>query len=900
MSLHPGDGGAPAPAPVPVEEAPPRRKVLLVDAPETRVRRPSDLLALLGCLLGIAVVLLLAVYAHATTQGVTTDVQSVVADVLRQVLLIPVTVLEGFVSFIVPLIVLVDRIVRRSWRSALEALATGIVAILLADGALWLLHHVAPTEITRGLTITTAGATVIALNVYIAGLSGLLTAVGDRSHSRMLRWTWNLLWVVLGLSVVQGDQTLPGALVAVLLGRAAGLAMRYASGVLHERATGAYLVRGLRRAGIDPVTVVRMDPVLAGTTAQAWTVTSSSPIGYTERLREPSQTPPPVEDTAENNGQAGTTAQEQQPPLPDPAAASGEQDTIEPDPTTDTAAVLQRASSSASRTLDVESAHRLYAIWDAEGRRLDVTVLDGDRHVVGVISSVWDSIRLRGLDRRPATSLREAANRAALMSLATRDAGVRTPELVGITESRDSVIIVTEHIAQARRLSELRPDELDDDLLDALWSQVQAAHAKGLAHHDITAEAVLVDAARDVWLVDWENGEIISTELSRRIDLAQLLAMLATLVGTERALSSAARMLTRDQLASIAPLLQPVAMPSSTRAAARRETLATLRGELVSLIPTADVAPLQIGRFSPRTVITVTVAVVAVWALLSWMNFEEVAEAVTSANPVWIVVAFAFGLLTYLGSAMSLEAFSPERLGLWRTLLVQVAASVVSLVAPAGIGPAALNLRFLNKQRIAMPLAVASVGLMQVSQFITTVLLLIAVALVTGSAGTLSAPSGAVLLAVGLVVLAIGLVLLIPKLRTWTWSRVEPTLRQVWPRLVWVVSNPSRLLLGITGNLVMTAGFVAAFGASLAAFGHSLPLTNLAITFLAANSIGAAVPSPGGIGPVEAALTTGLTLAGIPAGTAVSVAILFRVLTFWGRVPLGWGALRYLQRKELL
>ncbi|GAA4427178.1 hypothetical protein GCM10023169_26800 [Georgenia halophila] len=893
MSLHPGDRGAPAPARVPVEDVPPRREVLLVDAPETRVRRPSDLLALLACLLGIAFVLTLAVYAHATTQGVTEDVQSVVTDVLRQVLLLPVTVLEGLVSFFVPLVVLVDRVVRRSWRSALEALATGVVAVLLAAGALWLLDNVAPAALSQGLTITSEGDTVIALNVYIAGLTGVLTAVGDRSHNRLLRWSWNLLWVVLGLSVVQGDQTLPGAIVAVLLGRAAGLGMRYASGVLHERATGLHLVRGLRRAGLDPVTVVRMDPVLSGTYAQAWRISSASPIGYTERLREPSQRA--TTDAGSRSSEDGA---------PDLLATTKQPenvaDAVVPDPTVEPGQVLQEASSSAAKTLDVESAHRLYAIWDADGRRHDVTVLDGDRHVVGVLSSLWDSVRLRGLDRRPATNLREAANRAALMSLATRDAGVRTPELVGITESRDSVIIVTEHVAGARRLTELSPQELDDRLLDQVWSQVQSAHAKGLAHHDLHADAVVVDARGDAWVLDWENGEIISSEVSRRMDLAQLLAMLAVLVGTERALSSAARMLTRDQLASIAPLLQPVAMPSPTRTAAKREMLAALRGELVSLIPTADVAPLQLARFAPRTVITLTVAVVAVWALLSWMNFEEVADAVTSASPVWIVVAFVFGLLTYAGSAMTLEAFAPEKLGLWRTTLVQVAASVISLVAPAGIGPAALNLRFLNKRRIATPMAVATVGLVQVSQLITTVLLLVAVALVTGSAGTLSAPSGSVVIAVGLVLLAVSVMLLVPSLRAWVWRRVAPTLRQVWPRVVWVGSNPGRLLMGIAGNLIMTVGYVAAFGASLAAFGYTLPVTNLAITYLAANSIGAAVPSPGGIGPVEAALTTGLTLAGIPAGSAVSVAILFRVLTFWGRAPLGWAALRHLQRKESL
>lgn len=279
MSQHPGESGSAAPSRP--DDASPRRQVLLVDAPLTRVRRPADLVALVIAVLAIVFVLLLAVYGNATTQGVTEDVQSAVANVLRQVLLLPVTVLEGLVTFFLPIVVLVDRVMRRSWRSALEALATGLVAALLAQGALLVLDTIGPSPLSSGLTITSEGSRVIAMTPYAAGLAGLLTAVGDRSHHRLLRWSWSLLWVVLGLAIVQGDQTLPGALVAVLLGRVAGLAMRYASGVLHERATGLSLVRGLRRAGIDAVTVVRVDHLPGDAAARSWLVTTSSPIGYT-------------------------------------------------------------------------------------------------------------------------------------------------------------------------------------------------------------------------------------------------------------------------------------------------------------------------------------------------------------------------------------------------------------------------------------------------------------------------------------------------------------------------------------------------------------------------------------------------------------------------------------------
>src|SRR5699024_10250103 len=126
---------------------------------------------------------------------------------------------------------------------------------------------------------------------------------------------------------------------------------------------------------------------------------------------------------------------------------------------------------------------------------------------------------------------------------------------------------------------------------------------------------------------------------------------------------------------------------------------------------------------------------------------------------------------------------------------------VVALVAPAGVGPAALNLRFLNRQRVATPLAVATVALVQVSQFVTTVLLLVAMALLTGSAGTLSLPSGAVNVVGLIAVIALVVLLVVPPARNWLWRKVSPTLRQVWPRVLWVVGNPSRLFMGLGGNV---------------------------------------------------------------------------------------------------
>lgn len=896
------DGAGDSPPPVGV----PRRQVRILDLPITRVRRPSDLVQLLLSAVGIALVLILSVYAYGTTTGVTRDVQSALDPLIRSVLLVPVNVIEGLLTLILPVLVIVAQLMRRNVRGVGEAVAASAAAFLLASLVVVLLSEFgAGTEIAHVLLRLRDGAWVITITPTVAALAGLLTAVGTRGRRRVVATSWNLLWISLGLSVITGDTTLVGAVVAVLIGRIAGLGMRYASGVLSERAHGTAMVDGIRRAGVEPLAVIRVGNATQDAALQPQTATIPISSGY-------STTSPRA------GGAVGGTNQELPQTIPAVSGADAstpattETSAATKTPGTETAVSAHRAARGvpASATVATERAgqNRVYAVIAADGSRWDAVLLDGDRQVIGLLASFWSVLRLRGLERRAAVSLKQAAERAALMYYAATAAGVNSPGLHGIAEADDSVLLIGEHIQGARSVGSIEPAEITEEVMAQVWEQLLIAHGAGLAHRNISAETVLLalsgPRSGEVWLNGWEQGEIASSALARRVDRAQLLTAFALHVGADRAVAAARRVLEADQLAEIAPLLQPVAFPPETRAAARsnRETLATLRSAMLEFIPTGgEIQPIRLSRFSARTVLTLTIAVIAVWVLVTTMNFAQVREVVADANPAWMIVAFGFGLLTYLGGAIGLVAFSPERLGLWRTTLVQVAASVITLVAPAGVGPAALNLRFMQRKGVKTSMALATVTLLQLSQFVTTVLLVIAVALLSGSTGAWQQlPSLAIVVTLALVTAIAGIVLLVPAVRAWLVRRALPTWRQVWPRVVWVFGQPRRLLLGIAGNLLMTIGFIVAFGAALQALGQTLPLTTLVIVFLTGNTVGSAIPTPGGIGTVELALSTTLRTAGIATAAAASSAVLFRLLTFWIRVPLGWVALRYLQRKEAL
>ena len=924
-------GVAPAPGPTPHDPTAPCSTTLLVDTTAHRLRRTEDLLDLTLTLLGIGAVLILAIYARQTTTGVTQDVQNALAVVLRRILVFPLQTIEGLVTFIVPLAVLLDRVLRRSWRSLGQAVLSGIAGHLVAVAAMTGLVVWGPTALVMGLTVTASGTAQLGVSTVFASMAGLLTAAGDRNSSTVMRSGWGALWAVLGMAVLRGALTLPGAVLSLLLGRVVGLLVRYVFGVEDRRAHGVTLVRALRRAGIDAVRVVRMD---RAPEARAWVVTTDAPLGYTEQVREqvreaplasaastdvvdgvPTdprtavETPPPAHPVGGVADPAGSPAAE---PSTSPASTSGTESATEPaaaDPVgantirpatdVDLAAVLAEASSEAL-SQERASVHRMYAVWDSAGERRNVTLLDADRQVAGFLSNIWDQIRVRGLSPTRDLSLRPAAEHAALMTMEARRARVRTPGLLGMAEAAESVLMVTDHVVGARSIQDLGT-EVDDNVLDQLWGQLQRAHAAGLAHGSIDASSVVVDEAGQLWLLDWASGETISSELSRRVDLAQALALTALAVGAERAIDAASRSLTTAQLASIAPMLQRVVLPRQTREVmgrrgANRQVLQDLRDALVALTPTADAEPARLNRFSTRTVLMAVVALVAVWTLLAQMDFQQVSTAVSQANVWWMLAALVFSVATYVGAGLTLVAFSPERLSLWRSTEVHLASAVVSLVAPAGVGGAAINLRFLNRKGVPTAVGVATVALVQVVQFVVTVVLLVVLAAMTGQSTGLTLPSGWMLVAAGAIVVVAAVVLVVPRARGWTWAKIEPTYRQVWPRLVWVMSNPVRLALGVGGALMLSLSYILSFSASLWAFGYTVPFAVLAITYLASNTVGSIVPSPGGIGPVELALTAGLVAAGVPYGVALSTAIVYRLVTFWIPIPVGWLSLQRLQK----
>jgi uncharacterized membrane protein YbhN (UPF0104 family) len=65
----------------------------------------------------------------------------------------------------------------------------------------------------------------------------------------------------------------------------------------------------------------------------------------------------------------------------------------------------------------------------------------------------------------------------------------------------------------------------------------------------------------------------------------------------------------------------------------------------------------------------------------------------------------------------------------------------------------------------------------------------------------------------------------------------------------------------VFASAALTVTHVLAFAACVAATGSELPLLTLTAVYLGAAAAGSVIPTPGGLGPVEAALVAGLAAA---------------------------------------
>jgi uncharacterized membrane protein YbhN (UPF0104 family) len=572
-----------------------------------------------------------------------------------------------------------------------------------------------------------------------------------------------------------------------------------------------------------------------------------------------------------------------------------------------------------------------YLTETTEGR-YSVRVLGREDHNRDLFHRLWRRLLLAEPADLPIDPL-TAAEHELVMLVAADHAGARVVEPVtAFPVAGGGAMLVTTDDSQDRVLfgdaADGTGDHGDESALTDAWRSVARLQKHRIAHRALTPDHILVLPDGTTRLTAFARARLDASPTQLGTDLAVLLAMSAVRMGPERAVACALAGLGPTRLATVLPYLQTLALTGSparhavaehNRAAARAARAAeqhrTLRpGGGPNLLEDVSAAirdachvpepkKAHLARLTWKKALALLGALLVIHLILPQLaNAGTATAALKTADWWWVLAAVPIALLSQVCSAFLQAGTIPERLPFRPNVLVQFAAAFLNRITPNNVGGMALNLRFLQKAGVETGSATAAVGLQSLAGAVSSAVVAVAFFAWTGqrhSAVHLGLPSGHWVLPVvcGLLVAA-GLLGLTGPGRRFLRDKVWHFLKAAGQTVAAVATSPTKIAEIAGGSLGLPLVQIGALALCLHAFGIHLPVGQVGAVYMAARILASATPTPGGLGAIEAALITGLTALGAPAGPATSAVLVYRLISFWLNIPVGAVALRVSQRRN--
>ena len=541
-----------------------------------------------------------------------------------------------------------------------------------------------------------------------------------------------------------------------------------------------------------------------------------------------------------------------------------------------------------------------------DGKPLFIKVLGSDQRDADLLYRAYRFIRLREVgDTRPAASLIQAVEHQALAAVMAERAGVAVPAVRQVIKTADGSALLAMDRVDGSSLDQIPEQRLSDTMLRKLWEQVDRLHRARIAHRSLRAANIVADGTGRPWVVDFSFSELGATQRQMALDVAELLASLAAIIGADRAVATAAaghRPRQRGGRGAVAaaagsvrwhpPRGRPPGRPADQDPGGRRrgerpggpgtgphparppqDTAGDRRGRGRVLLPAPSAGPGE-QQLAGRPVGRLGMAAPGHRLVGDDLPGQRgrAHRRGAAADPVLAHRAGPGRLLVRQprlpgqrrrhGAERPVPAEDPG----WRPAPASPRSGSTAWPAPSctwfcwsssSPGPA------------------------------------------TGSANAFKLPSSSKLLLILAIIAAIiGIVLATRPGRRFAAGKLIPGLKSAAASLRRVARNPVKMIMLFGGSALITLAYVGALAASVQAFGGGPGVILIGAVYMGAAAIAAAAPSPGGLGAIEAALVAGLTGVGMQAGPAVSAVLLYRLATYWLPVAPGWLSWRALQRRD--
>lgn len=543
----------------------------------------------------------------------------------------------------------------------------------------------------------------------------------------------------------------------------------------------------------------------------------------------------------------------------------------------------------------------------AGGEAVHVAFVGRDERDADLLYRGWRMLRVKGIEDQLVGVRPEAqVHHEALATLLAADAGVGVPRVRAVAETPDDDGLLALGFVEGRSLADVDAESVTDDLLEAVWAQVDRLHTARIAHRRLSTDQVLIDGEGRVTIIGLRWSRLAADDLLLAADVGDLLVATAATVGAERAVRAATAVVDHERLVTALPLIQPLALSRSTRRLVKDDkALVTEVRERVQEVTGAEAVELfPLERISIGQVVSAFGFVFLVVVLLAFAsNWDDISAALREADWTRLPATVVLAMLPFPSGALSLMGSVVRPLPLGRTTVIMFGQSFLNRFTPMNAGGMAMRVRYLQKGGTDVAVAAAAVGVTSAASGVMQGVMFALFIFWAGSSpgGTLELPDiASVALVVLLVAAVVGVVLLVPSVRRLAAKWWEVGRAKFGEDFRGVAARPSKLALLFGGAGLSKFFTIAAFVASCRAFDISLGFADLGLLYLIGSTVGSAVPTPGGVGGVEAALIAVLTGAGVDNATAAAAVVVFRLVTYWLPVLPGYVSLRYSRKAELV
>ncbi|HEU4362918.1 MAG TPA: lysylphosphatidylglycerol synthase domain-containing protein, partial [Mycobacterium sp.] len=514
----------------------------------------------------------------------------------------------------------------------------------------------------------------------------------------------------------------------------------------------------------------------------------------------------------------------------------------------------------------------------------------------GALRQLWYKLRLAHAETAPLhASMHRAVEHRALMAIAIDEVGVANTSTIAAAALERGWMLYAHTPTRGTPITA----RVDTTPVARVWEALRRLHAHRISHGDLRSSRITV-TDDTVLFGGFGNAEFGATDAQLQSDIAQLLVTTSALYDAQSAVAAAIDAFGTDVVLTASRRLTKTAVPGRIRKSVNDAggVIAEGREEVKRQTGTEQIQRKTITRFTRSQLIQLVLLVALVYVAYPFISaVPTFFTQLRTANWWWALLGLVVSSLTYVGAAAALWACASGLVSFRNLSIMQVANTFAATTTPAGVGGLALSTRFLQRGGLTTLRATAAVALQQAVQVIVHIVLLIGFTAAAGVSADLShfVPDATMLyLIAGIALGIVGVFVLVPNLRRWLAVEIGPRLKEVSGDLVDLAREPNRLALIVLGAAGTTLGAALALWASVEAFGGTTSFVTVTVVTMVGGTLAAAAPTPGGVGAVEAALIGGLAAFGVPAALGVPAVLLYRVLTCWLPVFVGWPVMRWL------